>query len=721
MQGHQKSVLVGKAVLKIQKIEHETMKLNSYLFSILFLAILLLNGFGLAFGETLLLLEEAKYPIQQQYLKFLEDPTNQLSIIDVLQRSEDFQDAPSVPLNFGTSQSTYWLKIDLSLVGVSEEIQWALVVQNPFLKKASVHLEQGVQLWSSEDLVKFRGLSHRLPNYRFPATILNLKFFATTTVYIQLQSQLEAYYPVHLIPHHQLMNLSRTENTIFGITIGAIFLVMFCSLFLFFSTKKPAFLCMVLYSALLPTASYMQVGYVQFFLPNSWYGRGDELFAFTVFLAISGVCLFTIFFLELPKWSPKLTSVFKSSVIFSLAFSTVPFFNVQFSVFLGIFGVVMMLIQVVTACLHTYTKVPNRQEVIGYLLTWCPIVIAILVKIAVAAGAFVPEIFVENSMSLGVVVHVYLVMSLLLMRVRAMEKDRIRANEEVATLLDAFKVFVPAKVLNTAQHSSTTTNLHQSYEEFITLFFADMRGFSRISESMAPGVLMKFLNLYFERFHRVTAKHGGVIDKYIGDAAMVIFSHNARPAESASAALASAVGLQDKLQRYQAKWGTNYLIPQMGVGIHSGQVIMGTIGSKNRKDFTVIGDSVNVAARLESLTKYYGVKVLLTETTYRLLNDKNYLRFVDHIAVYGKTEPTKIYQRLIYQEIDEFEKIQMLYQEAIDTYYQQNFKAALESFQNMQQLSPNDQVLNVFIQRCQHFLQSPPKADWDGVFYLNSK
>ncbi len=699
------------------------MKLNYYFFSILFLTDLVLNGLSSALGERLLLREEKKYTVQTQHLKFLKDPSHELSIIDILQRSEEFQDALSVPLNFGMSQSTYWLKIDLSnLVGGMEEVKWALVLQNPFLKEASVFLENGEQLWGSGDLIKFRGVDRKLVDYRFPSVVLDLKLAEETTAYVQIQTDLEAYYPVYLIPHHQLTTLSRNESSIFGITIGAAVLVVVSSLFLFFSTKKPAFLCMILYSAMIPATSYTQVGYVQFFLPNSWYGEGDVLFTLMVALVVPVFCLFIIVFLELPENYPKLNRLFKGCSIFSLMCGFIPFVDVQISMIIGIMLSIVMVIGVVITCVHVYrSHAPNRKEAIRYLITWCPIVAAILTKITVTLGIPVPGVILENSMSFGILGHVYLVMFLLLICVKAIEQDRIRANEEVATLLDAFKVFVPAKVLDKTGHGATSANINQSYEEFITLFFADMRGFTKISESMTPGSLMRFLNLYFERFHRVTAKHGGVIDKYIGDAAMVIYSlHNALPSESASAALASAVGLQDKLQCYSKKWGAKH-IPQMGVGIHSGQVIMGTVGSKNRKDFTVIGDAVNVAARLESLTKYYGVKMLLTDTTYELLNDKNYIRFVDHIAVYGKTEPTKIYQRLIYEEIGEFEKIQILYQEAINDYYQRNFKEALESFQNMQQLSPNDQVLNVFIQRCQHFLQSPPKADWDGVFYLNSK
>ncbi len=700
------------------------MKLNSYFFSIFFLTSFVLNGFSLAFGQRLLLNEDKKYPIEKQYLKFLKDPNNQLSIIDVLKKSADFQDATSAPLNFGLSKSTYWLQINLqNFVGISDNMKWALVIQNPFLKQASVHLKQGERLWSSVDLIKFYGLEHHLPSYRFPTVILDIELAEETTIYIQLQSHLEAYYPIYLIPHHQLMDVSRTENTSFGITIGAIFIVVVSSLFLFFSTKKSIFLYMILYSLLSPTVTHIQVGYVQFFLPDSWYGKSDVLFTFIVSVAMSSVYLFAMVFIGLPERYPKLTFLFKGCLIFSLVCSFIAFVDVQVSMIVTTVSAIIMVTNLTIACVHVYrSKAPNRKEAICYLIAWCPVVIAILAKTIVLAGVPVPKMIVDHSMSVGILVHVYLVMLLLLMCVRAIEQDRLRANAELATLLDAFKVFVPAKILDTAEHSSTSININQSYEEFITLFFADMRGFTKISESMSPGSLMKFLNLYFERFHRVTAKHGGVIDKYIGDAAMVIYSlHNARPAESASAALASAVGLQDKLQRYSAKWGSKHLIPQMGIGIHSGQVTMGTVGSTNRKDFTVIGDAVNVAARLESLTKYYGIKLLLTETTYQLLNDKNYIRFVDHIAVYGKTEPTKIYQRLIHQEIDEFEKIQMFYQEAIDAYYQQNFKEALDSFQNMQQLSPNDQVLNVFIQRCQHFLQSPPEADWDGVFYLDTK
>ncbi len=706
------------------------MKLNHHLFFMFFLTSVILDGFSLAFGQRLLLNEDKKYPIEKQYLKFLKDSSNQLSIIDVLQRSEDFQQVSVTPVNFGLNRSTYWFKIDLLNLSYFERQEWVLIVRNPFLKTVSVYIENGEQLWSSGHVLESHGLQAQPFDYRFPNVSLALHMAEELTVYVKVQSNVEAYYPIVLLPAHEMANSIQMENIVLGTTVGALFLLTIATIALFLSTRSPVFLYMVLYTILASMAAQMQLGHVQFFLPSHWYPYNHVLFSFIICIAVASSYLFSMTFLQLSSSYPKLTLLFRGNLLVALLGSLSPFYDGHWGMITANVVSFIMIVNLLTAC-YTICRSESkvRWEAVYYLLTWVPPIIAILTKFFLSAGVRFSEFFVESSMSFAFLLHTYLIMFLLFMRVKKIEQDRIKADkksleiaEKQLKLLDTFQIFVPAKILDTAEHSSTSININQSYEEFITLFFADMRGFTKISESMTPGSLMKFLNLYFERFHRVTAKYGGVIDKYIGDAAMVIYSlHNARPAESASAALASAVGLQDKLQRYQAKWGANYPIPQMGIGIHSGQVIMGTVGSKNRKDFTVIGDAVNVAARLESLTKYYGIKLLLTETTYQLLNDKNYIRFIDHIAVYGKTEPTKIYQRLIYQEIDEFEKIQMFYQDAIDDYYQQNFKEALTLLQSMQQLSPNDQVLNVFIQRCQHFLQSPPKKNWDGVFYLNSK
>ena len=172
-----------------------------------------------------------------------------------------------------------------------------------------------------------------------------------------------------------------------------------------------------------------------------------------------------------------------------------------------------------------------------------------------------------------------------------------------------------------------------------------MRGFTSFSEKMTSSQLLQFLNLYFESFNKEVIKNGGVIDKYIGDAAMVLYH---RPDLSntweADSAVKTAIAVQNKSFRYNQSLKLN--VPKTGIGIHSGPVVMGAIGAKERKDFTVIGDTVNLASRLESLTKFYRVSILLSEASYDLLTSKKNIRFVDHIAVYGKTEPTKIYQKI---------------------------------------------------------------------------
>lgn len=256
----------------------------------------------------------------------------------------------------------------------------------------------------------------------------------------------------------------------------------------------------------------------------------------------------------------------------------------------------------------------------------------------------------------------------------------------------------------------------------VSILFSDIRGYTTLTENFEASEVVSLLNQYFETMVEAVFNYEGTLDKFIGDALMAVFGAPLPLQEHAWMAVQSALDMRARLKEFNDRQ-TQHKIA-IGMGISSGEVVSGNIGSQKRMDYTVIGDGVNLSARLESITKQYHCDIILSEFTYQLCGERIWVRELDKIRVKGKNQAVSIYELigLSNEPLDSnTEEFLEIYNQGRSAYTNRNFQKALEFFQKAQSLQENDQAVKLHIQRSLNYIQFPPPESWDGVHTMTTK
>ena len=257
----------------------------------------------------------------------------------------------------------------------------------------------------------------------------------------------------------------------------------------------------------------------------------------------------------------------------------------------------------------------------------------------------------------------------------------------------------------------------------LSILFSDIRDFTTMSEGMSPDELVQMLNEYFNAMIDVLYKNLGTLDKFIGDAIMAFWGSPYPQKEHAFHACNCALQMRDRLVELNRDWerrGMRHIA--IGLGINSGPVNVGNIGSEKRLSWTVMGDNVNLASRLEGMTKQYRVAVLINETTHEQVQDQFVAREVDKIRVKGKKHPVTVYELLApVSQLKEYESLLANYNAALESYRACDWIDAAGKFGTIMITRPYDGPTQVLLQRCLEFMDDPPPPDWDGVYIAKSK
>jgi adenylate cyclase len=255
-----------------------------------------------------------------------------------------------------------------------------------------------------------------------------------------------------------------------------------------------------------------------------------------------------------------------------------------------------------------------------------------------------------------------------------------------------------------------------------TVLFSDIRRFTALTEAQTAHETVAMLNEYFTEMVDVVFRHHGILDKYIGDAIMAVFGAPARDGVDADRAVTVAIEMIEALRRFNDRRRAQKLAPiEIGIGLSTGEVLAGSVGSAKRMDYTVIGDTVNLAARIEGANKHYCTSILLSETTRASLRSVRLVRPVDLIRVRGKSEAVEIFEVLDHHTPESFPNMcQALaaYEAGFNRYRRRDWSGALQRFSEAVELAPADGPSWIYADRCLFYRQHPPGDDWDGVWTM---
>jgi adenylate cyclase len=297
----------------------------------------------------------------------------------------------------------------------------------------------------------------------------------------------------------------------------------------------------------------------------------------------------------------------------------------------------------------------------------------------------------------------------------------IRDAREKRWLRQAFGRYVSPQVVDILSQNPERLELGGEEVE-VTVLFADLAGFSALSEHLAPKVVIHLLNEYFGALTQVILTHYGTVDKYIGDALMAFWGAPLPRQDHAVLACRAALEMQRAMVELQAGWHLRGLPPLTArIGIHSGAAVAGNVGSRDRFNYTVMGDTVNLAFRLEGVNKHYGSEILLSQATRDLAGDAFLVRELDLVKVKGREQPVTIYQLLGPSPAEGEPAGPARFAAGLAAYRAQDWSQAADRFQQALQETPDDFAARLFLKRCRHYLKHPPPPDWQGVYVMKEK
>ena len=309
----------------------------------------------------------------------------------------------------------------------------------------------------------------------------------------------------------------------------------------------------------------------------------------------------------------------------------------------------------------------------------------------------------------------------------------LHEQQDKKFLRDTFGTYISPEVLDKMYEEKQAPTLG-GIEGHHTAFFSDIQNFSTFSEVLEPEKMVAIMNEYLTVMSKIILDHEGTLDKYIGDAIVAFYGAPVNVENHEKKSCFTALAMQDALNDLRIKWKKENDWPdivysmQHRIGLNCGKMVTGNMGSEMRMNYTMMGDTVNLAARLESSAKHYGVYNFVGENIYEATKDDFIFRFLDFVRVKGKNIPVKVYELVSHKDNISHENVALvkLFEDGLDLYYQQDWSNALSRFEEAEKIenhftSRNTTPSNIYIKRCLEFKENPPGKDWDGVWTMTSK
>lgn len=368
----------------------------------------------------------------------------------------------------------------------------------------------------------------------------------------------------------------------------------------------------------------------------------------------------------------------------------------------------------------TYILVITGGSAMGFILSYSGAIASAAVGI-VTLGIIIAGDYYFYFMQKKLVGIVYPVLSIGFIFIVILLFRYFFQDREKKFIYRAFSRYVSPDIVNQLVLHPERLALHGEQRN-VTIFFSDIRNFTGISESMKSSDLARLLNSYLTEMSSIIIKHGGLVDKYIGDAIMAIWGAPLEDRHHAANAIRCALDMKKALEQLSEKWRESGLpLVKAGAGINTGDVNAGNFGSELKFQYTVIGDDVNLASRIESLNKNYGTDILVSENTMKAAGDRFFFRYIDKVRVKGKGNAIKIFEpvceglpeRNIIDEVAAFEA-------AVHFYINRNFRESAGIIIGLNEKRPG-RLYSVYLERIKYFMSEPPPANWDGVHVFSEK
>lgn len=551
---------------------------------------------------------------------------------------------------------------------------------------------------------------------------INLNAADQMTIWFQLQNnEFVRVVPTLSLYNPQIVFPDFSKDSYFseGLHLGIKVILLFITLLLWFRQKEKVYAWFIITLSLLIITDFYAVR--EEWLVDWWIPENRDLgLLLLIFLVLSlriAILQFGRVLLNLKEAHPKLDSVFKYLIWFSLFL-------------LGTGLCLPRVVHLLQSLWGSGFLMYNLITVLVCLrLLFIPDILTRLYGFGISLlflSAILPSILENLNLSLKIRPDTLAPIGMMLTLLFALIYRFWQTEEEKANQLRKINIasskFVPKTFLNfLGKENILDATLGDYVEKQVSVLFSDIRDYTTLSEQMTPEENFRFVNAYNRRMGPIIQQHNGFVNQYLGDGLMAIFPENTE------GILKAAVEMQQTLQVYnQQRIAKNKIPIRMGIGIHAGPLIMGIIGDEQRMDAATISDTVNVASRVEGLTKHFGVNILLSEAVLENLPNRDVfnLRYLGLVQVKGKQEVIKIYECFDGDvlEMVELKKVTLAdFDKGIKWYYQQDFKKALSFFEKILSQNPKDKTAQFFITKIRNLTQQALPKDWTGVEMMEKK
>lgn len=664
-----------------------------------------------------------RYEVSSSF-EYLEDREQRLDFSAVQEGRVTFTPNGRETLSFGYVNSAYWLRLTV-VSQAPRDTSWLLELAGLARSIDSIdawlpeHANGGNQ-WSfkhyrSGDTVPFGERSVQHHAILFP---LSLPPGQPVTLYLRVSTNGTLQMPAVLWSTARYAEVEHHDYLQEGIFYGILLVMIFYNAFIFLSVRDPSYLHYVLYlvCVLCFAVSLKGIGFEYLWPSAPWWNNKSNL-VFAVF-GVFFLLLFAVSFLQTRKHLPYIHLALRALLITSVAILPLVFFGSHY-VAASALSMQYLLSVFVVIVAASLTLKRGFKAARYYLLAWLGVLLAALMWVLNSFSLINSSWIGAYSFQVGTGIQVILFSLALADRINLLRHERESAlkmqlehSRQLISMTDMFEKFVPRQFLSRiARKGIENIELGKAENDTISVLFADIRGFTPLSEAMNPQQLLNFLNSYFKRMDRVIHHHDGFIDKFLGDGIMAIFEAG-NVTQGARNAVLAAIDMHKELITYNLhRANSGYAPIDIGIGINTGDVVIGTVGSHERMDSTVLGDNVNIAARLQELTKTFGVKIIVSEQAQMSLgSDSGFLlRELGDVNVRGRKEPVRLYEVFNADPAPlQQDKLSALptHRVALECFRRGEWAWAKMLWEDCQKRFPTDSVYRYMIEQCDLYLVS---------------